>query len=322
MSFFADYALFALKTLTLVLSLLFLVGALFAIGRKQKADLEITSLNEHYEEIKKHMSYKVKGQKIKKPKLKAAEKEAEKNKPSLYVLDFQGDIKASQVEQLREEITAILTIAKTHDEVLLRLESPGGMVNSYGLAASQLQRLRDKKIPLTVSIDKVAASGGYLMSCVANEIIAAPFAIVGSIGVVSQFPNFHKWLKKHDIDIELITAGQYKRTLTLLGENTEKDRQKFKEDLDKIHLAFRTYVFEHREQLDMETVSTGEHWLAIEAHKLRLVDDLKTSDDYLLEKMPHYKVVSLRKYRKPSLISRLMNPASQSIQEFFHGQVI
>jgi serine protease SohB len=138
------------------------------------------------------------------------------------VLDFKGSMDAHEVGALREEITAVLTLVKPEDQVVLRLESPGGVVHGYGLAASQLQRLRDKQVPLTVAVDKVAASGGYMMACVADKIVAAPFSIIGSIGVVAQIPNFNRFLKSKEIDIELHTAGQFKRTLTLLGENTEE----------------------------------------------------------------------------------------------------
>ena len=237
------------------------------------------------------------------------EKKAAKDKPCLYVLEFNGDIKASQVEQLRDEITAILSIAEKHDEVLLKIESPGGSVNGYGLAASQLQRIRDKKIPLTISIDKIAASGGYLMACVANHIVAAPFAIIGSIGVVAQIPNFHRLLKKNDIDVELITAGEYKRTLTLFSENTDKARKKFQEDLEKIHEAFRDYVFTFRGALDIDKVSTGEHWLAKDAFELKLIDALQTSDDWILDRMKQFNVFQIKRYAKQSLVNRLLNPA-------------
>ncbi len=239
-------------------------------------------------------------------------KKAKKTKtqqPKVYVIDFNGDIKASQVEQLRHEVNAILMIATPNDEVLIRIESPGGAVNGYGLAASQLQRIRDKNIPLTACIDKVAASGGYLMACVAHKIIAAPFAIIGSIGVVAQIPNFHRWLKKNDIDIELLTAGEYKRTLTLLGENTDKDRQKFQEDLEEIHKAFRNYVLANREDLDIDAVATGEHWLAQDALKLHLVDTLQTSDEYIMDKLVSHKLFKLTAHGKESLINKLCKPA-------------
>lgn len=251
------------------------------------------------------MSKEIFGKKI--PKKKNKKKDSKR--PSLYVIDFHGDIKASQVEQLREEITAVLSVATSEDEVLIRLDSPGGVVNSYGLAASQLQRIRDRKIPLTVSIDKIAASGGYLMACVANHIIAAPFAIIGSIGVVAQIPNFHRWLKNHNVDVELLTAGEYKRTITMFGENTEKGRKKFQEDLEKIHAAFRKYVAANREQLDMDQIATGEHWLATDALDLKLVDKLATSDEYLIDKLAGYKVFKLAIPPKTSLANKLLKPA-------------
>lgn len=186
-------------------------------------------------------------------------------------------------------------------------------MNGYGLAASQLLRIRDRNIPLTVCIDKVAASGGYLMACIANKIVAAPFSIVGSIGVVSQIPNFHRWLKKHNVDVELITAGEYKRTLTILGENTEKGRQKFQEDLEKIHQAFREFVLQNREQIDIDQVSTGEHWLSLDAFKLKLVDELKTSDEVIIEKLNHFNVYKIISHHRQSLVSKILKPAAKML---------
>ncbi|WP_454781282.1 protease SohB [Legionella sp. WA2022007384] len=305
MEFLAQYGMFLLKSVTVVIAFLIIFAGFFSMSRKPKPKLEITSLNKQYEHIISIMNKEVLG---KKPIKKKKNKEEQ---PTLFVLDFHGDMRASQVEQLREEITAILSIAKSGDEVLVRLDSPGGVVNSYGLAASQLQRIRDKNIPLTVSIDKMAASGGYLMSCVANQIIAAPFAIIGSIGVVAQIPNFHRWLKKHDIDVELLTAGEYKRTLTLFGENTEKGKKKAQDDLEKIHAAFRNYVAANREQLDIDQVSTGEHWLAKDAFDLKLVDKLCTSDDYLVEKIANYKTFKLSVPPKTSLANKLLKPAAR-----------
>lgn len=303
MDFLAQYGMFALKSFTLVIALLILTAGILSLSRKPKPKLEITSLNKQREHVQQRMRKEVLG---KKPEKKKKDK---KQKPSLYVLDFSGDIKASQVEQFRDEISAVLSIATPEDEVVIRLESPGGAVNGYGLAASQLQRIRDKKIPLTVCIDKMAASGGYLMACVANRIIAAPFAIIGSIGVVAQLPNFHRWLRKNDIDVELLTAGEYKRTLTLFAENTDKGRKKFQEDLEKIHDAFRQYVLANRQQLDIDKVSTGEHWLAKDAFDLRLVDSLKTSDDYLGDKMTTLNGFKITIHGKESLAAKLLKPA-------------
>lgn len=305
MEFLSEYGLFLLKSLTVVVAFLVIFAGFFSMSRKPKPKLEIHSLNEEYEHIHSLMTKEILSEKPKKIK------KAKSKQPKLYLIDFKGDIKASQVEQLREEVTAILTVAQPEDEVVIRIESPGGSVNGYGLAAAQLQRIRDRKIHLTACIDKVAASGGYLMACVANTIIAAPFSILGSIGVVAQMPNFHRWLKKNNIDVELLTAGEYKRTLTLFGENTDKDRKKFQEDLEKIHIAFRHYVLANRSQLDIEEVSTGEHWLATDAYDLRLVDKLQTSDEYLINKIKEYKAFKLTIQQKESLINKLFKPAMQ-----------
>lgn len=303
MEILSQYGLFLLKTVTVVIAFLIIFAGFFSLSRKPKPKMEITSLNDQYNEMHTVMSKEILGIKL------PTKKNKKIKKPVLFVIDFQGDMKASQVEQLREEITAILSIAKPNDEVLVRLDSPGGVVNSYGLAASQLQRIRDHQIPLTVSIDKVAASGGYLMACVANRIIAAPFAIIGSIGVVAQIPNFHRWLKNHDVDVELLTAGEFKRTLTLFGENTEKGREKMQEDLERIHLAFREFVAMNRVELDLDKVATGEHWLAKDAFELKLVDDLMTSDEYLTQKISQFKAFKMSITPKVSVINKLLKPA-------------
>ena len=303
MEFIAQFGLFLLKSLTTVFSILLVVGGILSLSRKPKPKLEITNLNEQYDDIKQNMEKSILGKKSKKIK------KDKKTKSSIYLIDFQGDIKASQVDSLREEITAVLSIATTHDEVVIRVESPGGTVNGYGLAASQLQRIRDKRIPLTVCIDKIATSGGYLMACAANTIIAAPFAILGSIGVVAQIPNFHRLLEKNNIDVELLTAGEYKRTLTMFGKNTDKARQKFQEDLDDIHDVFRNYVLMNRPELNIDEIATGEHWLAKDALDLKLVDKLKTSDEYICDKIDSCNIYKIMVQGKESMLNKLLKPA-------------
>ncbi|MCO8098780.1 protease SohB [Acinetobacter indicus] len=235
-----------------------------------------------------------------------------KNNQKIYVLDFKGDMAASAVESLREEITLILATAKAgRDRVLVRLESPGGMVHGYGLAAAQLVRLRDAGFHLTICVDKVAASGGYMMACIANEIISAPFAIVGSIGVVAQVPNFNRLLKQHNIDFELYTAGQYKRTVTMFGENTEEGKVKFEEELQQTHSLFKHFVEKYRPQLNVEKVATGEHWYGQDASDLNLVDKLQTSDEYLLGLLPQHDVYVIETRRKPTLGEKLGLQAAQ-----------
>jgi len=317
MEFLSQYGLFALKSFTLALAIIFTFGSIIALRRKPKTALSITSLNKDYDEMVKRLEKEVLGKRGKKPKTKQTKSNAKKNpKPVLYVLDFQGDIKASQVESLRTEISAIVAVIGSKDEVLIRLESPGGTVNGYGLAASQLQRLRDRDIPITACIDKIAASGGYLMACVANQILAAPFAIIGSIGVVAQMPNFHRWLQKHDIDVELITAGEYKRTLTALGKNTAKGRAKFQEDLEMIHTNFRQSILNTRADINIDDVATGEHWLATDALALKLVDELQTSDEFIIDKLMTHDIFHINAYRKQSVVEKLLKPAAKLLHPF------
>nr|WP_275661665.1 protease SohB [Cronobacter sakazakii] len=229
------------------------------------------------------------------------------------VLDFKGSIDAHEVSALREGVGGVRAVENPADEVLVRLESPGGVVHGYGLAASQLQRLRERQIPLTIAVDKVAASGGYMMACVANNIVAAPFAIIGSIGVVAQIPNFNRLLKRNDIDIELHTAGQYKRTLTLLGENTEEGREKFREDLNETHHLFKEFVHSMRPSLDIDAVATGEHWYGVQAKEKGLVDEISTSDDLIIARMAEREVVSLRYMQRKRLMDRFTGSAAQSL---------
>lgn len=235
-----------------------------------------------------------------------------KNNQKIFVLDFKGDIQASAVENLREEITLILATAKAgRDRIVVRLESPGGMVHGYGLAAAQLVRLRDAGFHLTICVDKVAASGGYMMACIANEIIAAPFAIVGSIGVVAQVPNFNRLLKEHNVDFELYTAGQYKRTVTMFGENTPEGKAKFEEELQQTHVLFKHFVEKYRPQLNVDKVATGEHWYGEDALNLNLVDKLQTSDEYLLALLPQHDVYVINTRKKATLGEKLGLQAAQ-----------
>ena len=235
-----------------------------------------------------------------------------KNNQKIYVLDFKGDTAASAVESLREEITLILATAKAgRDRVVVRLESPGGMVHGYGLAAAQLVRLRDAGFNLTICVDKVAASGGYMMACIANEIVSAPFAVVGSIGVVAQVPNFNRLLKDKHIDFELYTAGEFKRTVTMFGENTAEGKAKFEEELQQTHELFKHFVEKYRPQLNVEKVATGEHWYGKDALELNLVDKLQTSDEYLLGLLGQHDVYVLDMRRKPTLGEKLGLQAAQ-----------
>ncbi|MCR3964669.1 protease SohB [Aeromonas veronii] len=322
MTFLTEYGLFLAKTVTFLLA----IGAIILMivstrqPKARKGELVVTDLSSELEQgqfaLKSALASKAERKVMEKQQKEEQKKRAKAGdeRSRLFVLDFNGSMDAKEVASLREEVSAVIGVAQPGDEVLLRLESGGGVVHGYGLAASQLQRLRDRDIKLTVAIDKVAASGGYMMACVADKILAAPFAIVGSIGVIAQMPNFNKLLKKHDIEFEMHTAGQYKRTITMFGENDDLGREKFREELAAIHERFKTFVAEHRPQLDIDQVTTGEHWLASQAKALGLVDTLCTSDDYLLAQASHHKVIGIS-YRKPkSLTQKLGQQGAQALE--------
>jgi len=322
-----QYGLFLAKTATVVVAALIVIVAVSNIGHRRRSsdegDIEVAYLNDRLEDYgdvlreavldkhalkahhKQEKQAEKKKDKEKEKALKAKDSESAR-KSRVYVVNFHGDIRASAVESLRREITAILTLADAEqDEIVVNLESPGGMVHGYGLAASQLARIRQHKLPLTICVDKVAASGGYMMACLGNRILAAPFAVVGSIGVVAQMPNIHRLLKKHDIDVELHTAGEYKRTLTMIGENTEAGRQKFREELEDTHALFKEFVQEQRPSLDIAKVATGEHWYGQRALALGLIDELKTSDEYLTDRAREADVYVVRYVPKHKIMSRL-----------------
>lgn len=339
MEFLTNYGLFLAKTVTFLVAVFVVITLVVSASLRGKAtekgQIHVNKLNEKYKAMREALQHaifdeekqkqhekdekkKLKQEKAEQKKLEKKNKNAdvviEKHKKRVFVLDFVGDIKASACENLREEISAVLTLATPEDEVVVKVESGGGMVHSYGLASSQLARITNKQIPLTVCVDKVAASGGYMMACVANKIIAAPFAILGSIGVVAQLPNFHRLLKKNDIDFEMFTAGEYKRTVTMFGENTVKGREKFVEDLEDTHVLFKEFVSEHRPQVDIATVATGEIWFGRRAQAVNLIDELQTSDEYLLAQVETADIFEVEFTVKKSLPEKL-GMAAQAVVE-------
>ena len=317
LEFLLQYGLFLAETITVVAAVAALVLLVAALAARRRGGggierLEVRDLGARYREMKQTLESGLLGAKERKAAAKARKRESKArakrgraDRPRVFVLDFKGDIRASAVASLREEVTAVLAFARPEDEVLVRLENAGGLVHEHGLAASQLLRVRDRGIPLTVSVDKIAASGGYMMACVANRILAAPFAVLGSIGVLAQMPNFHRLLDSHGIDFEQFKGGEFKRTVTMFGENTDADREKFRQDIEDVHDIFKSFVTEHRPGLDIEKVATGEHWLARRARDLGLCDTLVTSDDYLLEANERAELVGVRFVAPKRLSARL-----------------
>ena len=346
MEYVYDYLVFLAQAVTIVVALLIVISAIASLSMKQQPEtgghLAIVKLNDRLKELRHTMeasvlptdivkkqhkaeakaeskAIKAEAQALKQttktPKTEEAPDTEERSPKRIFFMQFEGDTRASGVDKLRREINAVLTLATSEDEIVVAVESPGGMVPNYGLAASQLTRFRDHKIPLTVVVDKVAASGGYLMAVVANKIMAAPFALVGSIGVVAQIPNVHRLLKKNDVDVEVLTAGKYKRTLTMLGENTEEGREKFIAELEDIHALFQEFVAEFRPDMDLETVATGEAWFGRRAIELNLVDGLATSDELLMQacKTSDVYAISWQEQKKP--IERILGRVNGVLEQ-------
>ena len=337
MEFLYEYGLFVAKAVTLVIAFIVVVSTIVGLASKQKhgkGQLEIVSISEQLKDITnyakqvlldknalkklaKEQKKEAKAKNKAKNKAKITEQGEESEKSRLYVIDFKGSMDANEVEHLREEITAILCVANKEDEVLVRLESGGGVVHGYGLAASQLQRIKEKGLKLTIAVDKVAASGGYMMACVADKLLASQFAYIGSIGVLAQLPNFNKLLKKNDIEFEQHTAGEFKRTLTVFGENNDEGRAKFKEEIEEIHVLFKDFVQSQRPDMDIDKVATGEYWPGIKAKSLGLIDDITTSDDYILSHYPAREIFSVKYAVKKNVAEKLGMSAANVVERVF-----
>lgn len=359
MEFLMQYGLFLAQVVTLLVAVVVVMVMALGLSQKSKGsdkpELKVERLNDEFEHHKDlldaHLmskaSYKALHKqreaeekakhKQEKAEAKAASKAQKKSgadapstpvvstetrKKRVFVISFDGDMKASGVENLARSVTAVLMVADAaEDEVVVKLESPGGVVHGYGLAAAQLQRIRDKGIPITAMVDKVAASGGYMMAVVANRIVAAPFAIVGSIGVVAQIPNFNRVLKKHEVDLELHTAGEYKRTLTLFGENTQEGREKFKQELEETHVLFKEHIETYRPALDLSKVATGEHWYGKQAKALNLIDDIMTSDQYLAEAVAAADVFEISFEARKTMADKLAHLMQMGVTGWFNGAI-
>jgi len=320
--FLAEYGLFLLKVITVVVGIVVIIVVAASAGRKGSQEgLEVENLNKKHKSLVESLRSAVsskdqrkKAAKEKKKKDKADAKESSA-RPRSFVIDFKGDLKASAVPSLREEVSAILDVATKDDEVIVRLENHGGVVHEHGLAASQLVRIRDHDIPLIVCVDKVAASGGYLMASVASKIYVAPFAILGSIGVLAQIPNFSRMLDSHGVEFEQVTAGKYKRTVTMFGENTDEDRAKLKEELEDVHSLFKDAVMKYRPDLDLEKTATGEHWYGTQALDLGLADEIRTSDELLSDLVGERDLYSVTYKIKQPLQKRLMGGIDSALEK-------
>lgn len=309
--FLLDYGLFLAKLLTIAFIFTAIVMVLGNVKkmRLDEGGLKLTSLNEQFERHREQLLDELVDRKTRKEQIKAQKKSEKQQKedvrPRMFVMDFDGDIEASGVGSLREQISAVLQVAQEKDEVLLRLESGGGLVHAYGLAASQLARLRTRQVRLVIAVDKVAASGGYMMACLADHLLAAPFAIVGSVGVVGALPNIHELLKRHAIEYEQHTAGKYKRTLTVFGENTEEGREQFKQELAVTHELFKAHIRAARPALDVEAIATGETWYGTQALEKGLIDAVGTSDDYLLAHKDSHAILLLENRETQNWLDKL-----------------
>jgi serine protease SohB len=327
MAFWLDIAAFLVKALIIVAaigSLAILIARLARSGEAKESEIKIRSLNERYDDMSDAMDGALLDKKERKARLKTRKKEdkaAAKARRGqapgkrIYVLGFKGDLRATAVKRLGSEIDAVLIAARPGtDEAVIRIESPGGTVTGYGLAAAEILRLREHKVKVVASIDQVAASGGYMMACAADRIVAAPFAVVGSIGVVAPVPNLHRLLQKNEIDFEEMTSGQFKRTVSVLGEITPAGREHFRGKLEDTHEAFKAHVAQCRPEVDMAKVANGDHWLAREALGLALVDEIMTGDELLFRARDSARLYEVSTEPRKTLAQQLLSGLGAAAQ--------
>lgn len=326
-------------------------------GAPDEIKLELKRLNDKYEKeeskleslrldvtagVKAVKEAKKKESKRKKERLKQRKEEIErqvkldlesglsvpqvqkKSRPCAFRIDFEGDLQVSSIDTLREQISCIIKIgAPKYDKVVVLVTSPGGSVTMYGLAAAQLIRLKKAGFKLTVCVDSIAASGGYLMSSVADEICCAPMALIGSIGVISIVPNVHDLLEKHNVHTHVFTAGKYKNTVNVVGEISEEGKKKFKQEMEEIHTVFKDLIALHRPALQahIEELATGEAFLGVQAKQKGLVDHILTSDEYLEQLCPDYDIILVKQKPKksffPEVFENMYNPESLSFKNVF-----
>jgi len=318
MPFWLDIAAFLVKALIIVAAiggLALLIARLARSAEPKDQEIKVRSLDERYDDMRDAMDATLLDKRERKALAKAHKKEVKATAKArrgqepgkrIYVLAFKGDMRASAVKRLGAEIDAVLIAARPEtDEAVIRIESPGGTVTGYGLAAAEILRLRERKIKVTASVDQVAASGGYMMACAADRIVAAPFAVVGSIGVVAPVPNLHRLLQKNQIDFEEMTAGEFKRTVSVLGEITPAGREHFRGKLDATHDAFKAHVAQCRPNVDIAQVANGDYWLAREALPLGLVDEIMTGDDLLFRARDGARLYEVTTEARKTLLERL-----------------
>lgn len=244
------------------------------------------------------------------------------------VLRFEGDTMATGRQDFARMVDEVLHNKERIQRVIVVVNSPGGGVSVYGQMFAGMERMRNAGVDVTACVDTYAASGGYLMSVPAQRIIAAPFAMVGSIGVVSEFMNFNKLLRRLGVEPMTITAGELKRTVTPLSEVTEENKAAYKAQLEAIHRQFIAVVKKYRE-VDADRVCTGNHWTAAESVelKLNLVDGLATSQEYLFEANQTEDLVTISKLQNPyeksvlGLARRFIHLVADEVSERFSGRL-
>ena len=251
------------------------------------------------------------------------------DKSNLYYLEFEGDIQASEAAKLKQEILVCLQVAKPTDVFLILVESSGGSVSNYGDLYSVMEMIKKRGHTLWVAIDRVAASGGYLISLPADKIFATPFALIGSIGVLSEVPNFGGLLDKYGVKMEEYTAGERKMNISMFRENGEEQKEHHRKKLGKIHELFKAQLVKYRGGLiekkgvDIGELMEGDFWMGENAFELGLVDELKSSVEILLDEKDHFNILKVNYHNEPKMagIMGMLKPKMKFNPQYFHQMI-
>jgi signal peptide peptidase SppA len=186
--------------------------------------------------------------------------------------------------------------------VALSINSPGGSPVQSALIAQRIRLLaRENEVPVIAFVEDVAASGGYWLACAADEIVADPASIVGSIGVISSGFGFHELISRYGIQRRVHTSGESKSMLDPFQPEKPEDVERLKRLQNEIHDGFKGWVRERRAARlkgDEAMLFTGEFWTAKRGLEFGLVDSLGELRDTLQQrygKKVHLPVIQPRR---------------------------
>ncbi len=200
--------------------------------------------------------------------------------------------------------------------IVLRINSPGGSVAPVQEIYSELKKLEK---PIVASMSSTAASGGYYIAAIADEILANPGTLTGSIGVIMQFTKLKGLYEKIGLEQQVVKSGKFKDTGSPVRNLTDEERELLQATLDDVHNQFIDAVFEGRQahltREDIVALADGRIFSGQQALEHKLVDQLGNLTD-AIDRAGELGGISgkpkvVRTKRKPSMLERLLGPTGK-----------